>query len=564
MGRRTGGFHRRGVSPAVLAGLIALTVAVFLPAGGHDFIIFDDDVHVTENPWVRQGLTGAGLRWAFTSLGYGANWHPLTWISHMLDVELFGLAPRGHHLTSVGLHAAAVALLFLALRLLTGALWRGALVAALFAIHPLRVESVAWVAERKDVLAACFWSLTLLLYAGYARTPGPARALGVLLSFTAGLLSKPTTVSLPFVLLLLDWWPLGRLGFAPLSPQRRAGEVTLLRAVAEKVPLFALSAAAMVATYAAQKSGGATFVLEPYPLGLRAGNALWSCLVYLRKMIWPSDLAIFYPHPGFSFPWWKGVAAAGILSALTAVALACRRRRPVLVVGWAWYLGTLVPVLGFIQVGAQGLADRYTYLPLIGIFLAAAWSFPGAARGAPEVRRASLAAAVAAVAVCALLAWVQVGHWQNSRTVFARALEVTENNWMAHNVVGISLMEEGRAAAAEEHFARAAAIRPIYWRALYNLGNSLLAQERLEAAAAAYRQALALNPWSAPTYNNLGATYLKLGDIEEARRNFQHALQIQPGFADARRNLGLIPAGRAPQPRRKPFQGSSIPAAPER
>ena len=554
----------RGGSLAVIAALMTVVVVVFLPAGKHDFIIFDDDVHVTENPWVGRGLTGAGLRWAFTSLGYGANWHPLTWLSHMLDVELFGLAPRGHHLMSVGLHAAAAALLFLALRRLTGAFWRSAFIAALFAVHPLRVESVAWVAERKDVLAACFWNLTLLLYAGYARAPRPARYLGVLIPFTAGLLSKPMTVSLPFVLLLLDWWPLGRIGAAPLSPPRRAGAVSLLRVVAEKAPLFALSGAAMAATYAAQRSAGALFVLEPYPLRLRVMNALWSCLIYLKKTVWPLDLAIFYPHPGFSIPWWKGAVAAALLATVTAATVASRHRRPAFLVGWAWYLGTLVPVLGFVQVGAQGMADRYTYLPLIGIFLVAAWSLAGSPPGANGVRLGTSAAAAAAVAACALLARAQVDHWRNNRTVFAHALEVTDNNWMAHNVVGTSLMEEGRAAAAEAHFARAVAIRPNYWTAQYNLGNSLLAQGKLEAAVAAYRRALSLNPRSASTHNNLGVALLKLGEVGTARLNFQQALRLQPDFADARRNIDLVPVGQASRPRPNPFQRSLTPTATDR
>ena len=529
--------RRRMRTPAILAVLVAVTLAVFLPVGRHDFIIFDDDAYITENPWVRQGLTLAGLRWAFTSVGYGANWHPLTWISHLIDVELFGLAPRGHHLMNVGLHAAAVALLFLALRRLTGTFWRSALVAALFALHPLRLESVAWAAERKDVLAACFWNLTLLLYAAYIRRPGVARYLAVLLSFTAGLLSKPMTVSLPFILLLLDWWPLGRLGDAPLTRSQRADRVSPLRALAEKAPFFALSGGAIIATYAAQKIGGGVLALEPFSLRVRVANALWSCLIYLKKTILPLDLAIFYPHPGSSLPWWKAAVAAFILAGLTAAAVALRRRRPVLIVGWSWYLGTLVPVLGLVQFGAQGLADRYTYLPLIGIFLAIAHCLPAAPGGAPWARRTAIGGAAMSIAGAVVLTSAQIGYWQNSRTVFARALEVTADNWMAENVVGIALMEEGQPAAAEGHFARALAIRPNYWRALYNLGNSLLAQEKPEAAVAAYRQALLLSPRSAAVFNNLGVALLKLDRTDEARRCFQDALRIQPDFADALLNF---------------------------
>jgi hypothetical protein len=551
MGTRGQNLGRRGASLAIAAALIAVTVGVFLPAGGHDFILFDDDVHVRENPWVRQGLTAAGLRWAFSSLGYGANWHPLTWVSHMLDVELYGFAPRGHHLTSVGLHAVAVALLFLALRRLTGALWRSALVAALFAVHPLRVESVAWIAERKDVLAACFWNLSLLLYTGYVREPGLTRYLGLLLAFTAALLSKPMTVSLPFVLLLLDWWPLGRISAAPLVPPRRPGVRSLPRAAAEKLPLLVMSGLAMAATYSAQKTAGALDTLEPYPLWLRAANGFWSCLIYLKKMIWPFDLAIFYPHPGFGLSPWKGAVAAGILAAVTGLALACRRRHPSLLSGWAWYLGMLVPVLGFVQVGAQGLADRYTYLPLVGIFLIVASALPAAPASA---RRAAIAGAVTAVAACALLTRSQLKHWQDTNTVFTHALEITTDNWMAHNFVGISLLMAGRAVEAESHFTRAVAIRPDNWKAQYNLGNSLLAQGRLDAAVTAYRRAISLNPWSARAHNNLGAALLKRGEIEGARAQFEEALRMQPGFADAERNLGLVPAKEPTPSRPNPFK----------
>jgi tetratricopeptide (TPR) repeat protein len=294
--------------------------------------------------------------------------------------------------------------------------------------------------------------------------------------------------------------------------------------------------------------------LAPYPLWLRAANALWSCLIFLKKTVWPSDLAIFCPHPGFSLPWWKRAVAAARPAAITAATVASRHRGPALPVGWAWYPGTLVPVLGFMQVGAQGLAERYTYLPLIGIVLLAVWGLAGVTPGVTGVRFGSFAAAAAAVTACALPARAQVEHWRDSRTVFAHALEVTANNRMAHDVVGTILMDEGRAAAAEDHFARAVAIPPNYWTARYNLGNSLLAQDKLQAAVAAYRQALRLNPRSAPTHDNLGAALFQRREIAEARARFEEALRVQPGFADARCSLDRAPAGAALGPRPHPFR----------
>jgi tetratricopeptide (TPR) repeat protein len=482
----------------VAALLVTFTVAVFLPVAGHRFVLFDDDEYVTDNPVVSRGLTAAGVRWAFTTLTQ-SNWHPLAWVSHMLDVQAFGLAPRGHHLTSLALHAATVALLFLALRGMTGALWRPALVAALFAVHPLHVESVAWVAERKDVLAGFFWVLALGAYLRYARVPTPARALAVLLCSVLGLLAKPMVVTLPFVLLLLDWWPLGRLGARGGGrPPARARRLVL-----EKAPLFALSAASSLVTYVAQLRGGSIAAAAALPLAARCANAVQGYLWYLGKALWPSGLAVLYPHPGAAVAPGKTALALGVVAGCTAAALLLGRRRPWLTTGWLWYLGTLVPVIGFVQIGLQSTADRYSYLPLIGVFVAAAWTLGAAARGRPSRRLLPGAAAALALIALAAASRLQLSFWRDDLALFGRAVAVTRDN-------------------------------PLAW---LNLGAAHARRGEWEQEIAACREALRVNPGYADAWFNLGLASFKLGRYQESRDAYGRAVTLRPGFAQARQGL---------------------------
>ena len=362
--------------------LIITTFAVYWQVHNHDFINLDDDLYITENDQVQKGLSRESVVWAFTTT-HAANWHPLTWLSHMVDFQLYGLNPKGHHLTNVFFHLLNTLLLFFVLQRMTGALWRSGFVAALFALHPLHVESVAWVAERKDVLSTLFWLLTIWAYTWYVERPRRTRYLLTLLTFTLGLMAKPMLVTLPFVLLLLDYWPLGRFQVGQLDTALSApGQASLstrsvwsqtLRLIWEKAPFFALAAASSIVTFLVQKGGGAVRPWERFPITIRIANGLVSYVKYMGKMIWPSDLAVFYPHPGASLPIWQAVAAGLLLLSISIAAIRLAKNHPYLAVGWLWYLGTLVPIIGFVQVGGQALADRYTYVSLIGLFIIIAW-----------------------------------------------------------------------------------------------------------------------------------------------------------------------------------------------
>jgi hypothetical protein len=401
-------------SPLVLGGVLALlTVLAFLPSLGNGYVLLDDPLYVTGNAKVRQGITGEGLAWALTA-NVANNWHPLTMLSHMVDVEVFGLAPAGHHLTSLLLHLANVLLLFEALRRMTGAVFRSALVAAVFAVHPTRVESVAWIAERKDVLSGLFWMLALLAYLYYARRPSPGRYLLAGLSMALGLAAKPMLVTLPCVLLLLDLWPLGRRGLG--------------RLILEKIPLFALSAASSVVTLHYQKASLAP--LEALPWDLRLSNAAVSYVTYLGKAFLPRDLAVFYPFPA-QIPLWQALGSAALIIVLTGLAAWRIRKSPWLLVGWLWFLGTLVPVIGLVQVGRQAMADRYTYLPFAGLFLAMVWGLAELVAQRAVLRRALGVVAVLAVLILTAMTRSQARHWADSVTLFRHALAVTGDNDLA-------------------------------------------------------------------------------------------------------------------------------------
>jgi tetratricopeptide (TPR) repeat protein len=544
--------------------LAAATAVAFIPALGCRFINFDDPSYVLENGHVLDGLTFGGLGWAFTTFT-DANWHPLTWLSLQLDATLWKTAeggpdPRGFHLTNVLFHAANAALLFLALRSLTGAFWRSAAVALLFAVHPLRVESVAWVSERKDVLSLFFGLLTLWAYAGYARAPSRRRYLLVAAAFALSLLCKPMLVTLPCVLLVLDWWPLERLarGVWPL--------------VREKLPLFAMVAASSAATVAAQSSLGAVLDTKALTPAVRLANSLVSYQAYLSKTFWPDPLAIFYPHPGFSGIGIEPPAVAGavvLLGMVTALAVALRKRAPYLLAGWLWYLGTLVPVIGLIQVGTQGYADRYTYFPQIGILIAVCW---GAAALVPGRPRALLAVATAAAVLLTGLTWRQLSVWRDAQTVWKHDLDVVLQSPVALNQYGAALQDDGRSTEATPYFDKALGMAPDFADACFNLALSMQIQEklpeavklfgrlcklepdfsrgpvhlgevlykqgRLSEAAASYERALAIEPDSSATYSNLGRVEIARKDYARAADYYRKALQLRPKLAEAHNGLG--------------------------
>ena len=535
---------RRAVAVICLC-LAAITFAVFGRTFRYGFVNYDDAAYVYENEAVQKGLSLEGVGRAFTHVHAG-NWHPLTTITHMLDVELYGLNAGGHHLTNVVLHSAAAILLFLALRSMTGALWRAAFVAAVFAVHPLRVESVAWVAERKDVLSGLFFMLTIWAYARYAR-PGRsvARYWAVFFLYAAGLLCKPMLVTLPFVLLLLDFWPLGR--FAPMATgdvgvEWRNRRAVIWRLVKEKIPLMALAAAACVATLTAQKEG--IRPLEQSPLSLRLANAMVSCVIYLKQMVFPGDLAAFYPYPIHGLPVWEVAAAALLLGTISTGAVLLWRRQPWWLTGWFWYLGMLVPVIGLVHVGDQAHADRYTYLPQIGIYVAGTWAAGEWCR-MRGCRRLALGSAMAGViGILMVLAWKQTAYWKDSEILWTHALNCTSSNATACNNLGISSVQNNRIDEATHWFERALEIQPDYAEAHYGLGTALLQKGDVDGAVAEFKTALKLDPDDALACNNLGLVYFQRGQTDAAISEFEKALKIRPDFAEPYCNLGLAYFGR--------------------
>ena len=543
--------------------LVLLTAAVFWPIVGHEFIDYDDDVYVTANRDVQAGLTGKSVSWAFSTL-YNANWHPLTWLSHMLDYRLYGLRPGGHHLTSLLLHLANVVLLFLVLVRMTGSAWRSGFVAALFGIHPLHIESVAWIAERKDVLSTLFWLLTMWAYARYAERPDLKRYLPILVFFALGLMAKPMLVTLPLVLLLLDFWPLKRL--SPVSSGRSAPAVRLRGLLAEKAPLFLMSAGSSAITYIAQQGGGAIAPLDRFPLGIRIANAFAAYAGYIGKMLYPRNLAVFYPHPGSHLPMWQAVGGAALLVGISVLVALGAKRRPYLAVGWLWYVITLIPVIGLIQVGSQAMADRYTYVPLIGLFMMIAWGIGGEwekrEKGDYATRRQGdkatailppshtpvlphsrtpIPAVLGTLAILALAASsaVQVRHWRNSYALFKHAAAVTSGNYLAHNSLGVVLKRQGRIDEAVAHYREALEIRPTYTPAHNNLGNALARQGRLDEAVSEYGEALRIRPDYVDAYYNLGLALARQERFHEAMEQLDEVLRREPGHVGARVSLGM-------------------------
>jgi len=540
------------VAVLIALALVAGVVVLYGQLAGHDFVRFDDFGYIVDNPNVRDGLTWQGVRWAFTSF-HMANWHPLTWISHMADCEMFGLDPGGHHLTSAVIHGINAALLFLALRLMTGRVWPSVAVAALFAVHPLRVESVAWASERKDVLAGLFFMLGLLAHTHYARRPGPARYALVVSALALGLMAKPMLVTLPLVLLLLDYWPLGR-----MTTRGSAGGLPALRgAVLEKIPLLALCAASAAITVVAQRGGGAVIELDAIPVHVRVANALVAGVTYIGKTLWPANLAFYYPYPTPG----PGVSAAFAVAALCgAIALVAvsvlvamqARRRPYLLTGWLWYVVTLLPVIGLVQVGNQSMADRYTYLPVIGIALAVVWAAAEFAERWPAARLPLAATGAGIVVLLSAATWREARHWRDSRALFEHALSVTSGNYFVHNNLGNLLAREGDLPGAAAQFGQALAIRPDFTEALNNLGSVAARAGRHDRALAIYERAIALRPDYAKAHYNLGLSLEALDRLEEAEDHYRLALQRDPSLIEARERLAELAAGRGDLPRALP------------
>lgn len=527
---------------AVTGGLVILGLAVYWQVLGHRFVNFDDIEYVTQNSRIQRGFTAESVSWAFTTT-YEGNWHPLTWLSHMLDYRLYGLNAAGHHLTSLLLHLANGLLLLWLLVRMTGSVWRSGAVAALFIAHPLHVESVAWVSERKDVLSACFWLLTTLAYSHYVRRVNAGRYALVLLTFALGLMAKPMLVSLPITLLLLDCWPLARQGS---GNGRLCGKWAPL--ISEKLPLFALSAASSAITLVAQRTGGLVASVSEYPLGLRLANAAVAYVTYLLKTVWPSGLACLYPYVKDP-PAWQVAGSAVFLAVVTVLAIGMVRRSRYLAVGWLWYLVTLLPVIGLVQVGLQSRADRYTYVPLIGVFVMIAWGVPDlvdrltSGRGPARRLLNKRVLSASAIAVIVALAWsarVQASYWRDSVTLLERALAVTRNNDVAHYNLGRTFEDQGKLDQAAAQYAAALAINPRYLECHYNLANVLAKRGDFDEAATHYSAALNINPEYAPAHNNLAYVLFQMGRLQDAARHFSEAIRISPNCARYHIDLSVV------------------------
>ena len=525
--------------------LIGVTLGIFFQTGNHDFINYDDPLYVTNNPHVKGGLTVKNILWAFTTTT-ASNWHPLTWLSHMLDVELFGLNPRGHHLTNVFIHTASTLLLFLLLTQITAAPWQSLFVAALFALHPFHVESVAWVAERKDVLSGFFWLLTLVFYASYVRQKQLKYYLLTFFSFVVGLMSKPMLVTLPSVMFLFDYWPLGRFPFQQGEGQG-AGGVSFGSLVKEKIPFLFCSALSAMITLYAQGKGGTMSSLDVVPLANRIANALVAYAKYIEKTLWPSDLAFFYPFP-LSLPLRQGFASCALLILISTATIYLRRRKPYLIVGWVWFLITLIPVIGLVQVGGQSMADRYTYIPLIGLFIMISWGVPDLLRGFRLWYRPAILVTLSCVVVIALSAatWRQLGYWKDNISLYEHNLRITANNYIIFNNLGIALAERGEVDAAIQSYQEALRIWPKSANAHTNLGAALMSQGKFQEAIRHYDEALRLRPDYplarinlSKALNNAGVALAHQGKLDEAIRYFKEALRIDPEFADGYFNMGI-------------------------
>ena len=530
------------ITAAVALALAVVTLLVYLPVLHNGFVNYDDPDYITNNPHVQAGLTWPGIVWAFQS-GEASNWHPLTWISHMMDCQLFGLNPAGHHLTNLLFHTANALLLFIVLKQLTGALWRSAFVAALFAWHPLHVESVAWASERKDVLSAFFWMLTLLAYTRYAgesKVHPPSSDSGAtrspkskvfyalaLLAFACGLMSKPMVVTLPFVLLLLDFWSLRRFTIYDLR-------FTMTRLIGEKIPFFALTIVSCIITRLVQ--GGALWSSASLHFPFRLANALMSYVRYISKTFWPADLALIYPYP-HHWPLAGVIVVTVLLVMWSVLFLWWAKRFPYLAVGWFWYLGTLVPAIGLVQVGVQSMADRYTYLPGIGLFIIVVWGLNDLLNSRPQKAKIAAVAGSLALAGCLAATSIQLSYWRNSIELFRHTVRVTTDNYAAADCLGKALEETGLVAPAAQLYAEAVRIEPDYPMSQFDLGMILLEQGRADEASNHLAAAAQLAPRNPVMQFDFGTYLLQHGKPDEAANYFKAALAAKPDFPEARRNL---------------------------
>jgi protein O-mannosyl-transferase len=524
----------------VLALLLVLaTLALYNPVVHHPFVNFDDDRYVTDNIHVQNGLHWSTVKWAFTTYDE-ANWHPLTWISHALDCQLYGLNPAGHHYTNVLLHSLNAALLFWILWSATGATWSSLMVAALFALHPINVESVAWVAERKSVLSMLFFLLALWSYERYADKPSVARYAGVAAMFACGLMAKPMVITLPFVLLLWDYWPLGRMSFANgrSSDDRKVPWQWL---ALEKLPLLLISAASSVVTVKAQRAGDAIGSMVEYPLRARLGNAMVAYVRYIGKAFWPSRLSPIYPHPGNGLKMWMVAAAAILLLAITGLVIAARRRY--LVVGWLWFLGTLIPMIGLVQVGTQAMADRYAYLPFVGLFIMVVW---GAMEWAeqwrvPKPLPAGLS--VACLVALALVAHRQIGFWSDNLTLWSHAIQAEPGSFIAEDNLGGALLSAGQYDEAMKHFHAAVALDGTDPMSRLNIAADEQRHGNLQRAIEQYSKLVVTTRdprYRATAFSDMGYAYRELGDLEKATRSFEAAVSLRPRTLRAWIGLGLV------------------------
>src|SRR5947207_6922909 len=531
---------RRWLRLGICISLAVLTWVVFGQLLQYDFINYDDPRYVYENTNITNGLNIGGIAWAFTHI-HSMNWHPLTTISHMLDCQLYGLKPGAHHFTNVLLHSIAAMLLFLVLQQMTsgpsgtGSIWRSAFVAAVFAIHPLRVESVAWIAERKDVLSGVFFMLTLLTYFRYVRVRSIGHYLTVLFVFALGLMCKPMLVTLPFVLLVLDYWPLKRVRSqnSELRSQRN-----LLALVVEKLPLVALSVVSSVVTFAAQR--GAVGWTEQLPVLARINNAIVTYAAYVWQMLWPVKLPVFYPHPESRLPLCEIILCLLLLIVITAAAVVLGKSRPYFITGWLWYLGMLVPVIGLVQVGWQGRADRYTYLPQIGLYIAGSWALADLSVSWRPRRMVLGAAALFVIGALSWSASIQASCWRDSETLFTHALAVTRNNDVAENNLGIIFLQKGQLDEAISRLQAAIDLRPENGPAHDNLAKAFLQKGRLEDAMVHYRKFLEIEPHNVKARNILGTALIQQGHVKEAIQQWQEALAIEPENGNAASNLAWV------------------------
>jgi len=511
----------------LLAAIMVVTLAVFSPVLWHDFISFDDDYFVYENSNILSGLNFEVIRWAFTS-GHEANWIPLSMLSHALDIQMFGLNPAGHHAVNLLLHIASSCMLFLFFKRATGALWKSAAVACMFALHPLHVESVAWVSERKDVLSTFFGLLMLYQYLRYTEKPGISRYCATLVCFVLGLLSKPMLVTFPLVLLLLDWWPLNRIKLVSGSDHflRRSG---LTRLVIEKIPFIVLTICSSIITYRVQQVVGE--LQQGYTFVSRVGKSCIAYMTYLYKMIWPIDLAILYPFPKYPPSSAKILFSAVILMLITVAVIWGGKRFPFLITGWLWYLITLLPVIGLIQIGQHSVADRYTYIPLIGLFVVLAWGFPLLLDKCRYRASIIVGAAVCTLVAMLALTVLQLQYWKNSETIYKRTLEVTEGNWVIHNNLGLVYLNQGRIDKAFWHFDQSLKAKPSYSMAYLNLGAAYITINEFEKAVDAFKWSLQFNRPNPKAQFGLGVAYLGLGKREQALMEYQVLKELDPPLA---------------------------------